>query len=195
MIKNDTMKAPSTFSQSRYALYGLALAAAVIVCDQLTKWWAFELVLRKTGAALTFPQWIGATMADIDPAAYGVLPLLPFFNLVTVWNQGVSFGMFSSGAAQTVLMLSAVAFTVSAALLAWLWRAENRLIATALGCIIGGALGNVIDRLRFGAVADFLDFFAGQWHWPAFNLADSAIFIGAALLMFDALFGHNKGEA
>lgn len=189
------MREPSTFCKSRHAVFGLALALSVIVCDQLTKWWAFEVVLRKTGTALTFPQWLGATMADIDIAAYGVLPVLPFFNLVTVWNQGVSFGMFSGGASQTVWMLSAIAFAVSTGLMIWLWRAENRWIAAALGCIIGGALGNVADRLRFGAVADFLDVFAGQWHWPAFNLADSAIFIGAALLMFDALFGRNKGEA
>jgi signal peptidase II len=89
--------------------------------------------------------------------------------------------------------LSAFAILVSAGLIYWLSRVENRLIALGIGFIAGGALGNVIDRFRFGAVFDFLDFYlttggGREWHWPAFNLADSSIFVGVALLLFDGLF-------
>jgi signal peptidase II len=70
-------------------------------------------------------------------------------------------------------------------LLVWLWRAQGRLIGAALGLIVGGAIGNIIDRYRFGAVFDFLDFHAFGWHWPAFNVADSAIVIGVGLLLLD----------
>ena len=85
-------------------------------------------------------------------------------------------------------LLSALALTVSIGLLIWLGRLTHRLPGYAVGFIVGGAVGNVIDRLRFGAVFDFIDFYVGDWHWPAFNLADSAIFVGVVLLLFDSLF-------
>jgi signal peptidase II len=144
---------------------GLAVAAVVVVLDQLTKW-----------AVLS---WL-----DRDVA------LTPFFNLVLVWNTGVSFGMFDSGGARAPWLLSGLALAVVVALLVWLQRVEHRLTAAGLGLIIGGAIGNVIDRMRFGAVVDFLDAHAFGWHWPAFNVADSAICIGAALLLVDGLLMH-----
>jgi signal peptidase II len=85
--------------------------------------------------------------------------------------------------------LSGFSVAVSAALCVWLARAESRLVAIALGLTIGGALGNVVDRLRFGAVFDFLDFHAFGWHWPAFSLADSAITLGVAGLLLTSLLG------
>jgi signal peptidase II len=74
----------------------------------------------------------------------------------------------------------------------WLWRAESRLATVSLGLIIGGAIGNVIDRLHYGAVMDFLDFYIGGYHWPAFNVADSAITVGAVLFVSESLFGASE---
>ena len=116
-----------------------------------------------------------------------VIPVLPFFNLVMVWNRGVSFGMFGGGAvpAWALILLSAL---IVAMLVAWLRQVDNSWAAVAIGLVIGGAVGNVIDRVIHGAVADFLDFHLGGYHWPAFNLADSAITIGVVLLLAESLF-------
>jgi signal peptidase II len=89
-------------------------------------------------------------------------------------------------------VLGALAIAVSGALLYWLRREPERLLALAVGLIVGGAMGNVVDRVRLGAVMDFLDFHLGTWHWPAFNLADSAITIGVAFLVFDGLFRERR---
>lgn len=145
---------------------GLAVAAAVLVLDQGTKWWIVEEVMN--------PPY--------------VLEITSFFNIVLTLNRGVSFGMFSSDSDMNAWVLSAVAVTVVVALLAWLRKAESLWVAAGIGLIVGGALGNVVDRLRFGAVVDFLDVHAGTWHWPAFNVADSGITVGAAVLIVDSLF-------
>ncbi len=145
---------------------GLGLAAAVMGLDQATKWWIVEVVMQP-------PR---------------VIPVTPFFNLVIGWNRGVSFGLFGgdSGLNSWILVLIALAIVVM--LLLWLRRAETPWMAAAIGLIIGGALGNVIDRLVAGAVADFLDFHLAGYHWPAFNVADTAIAVGAAALILDSLF-------
>jgi signal peptidase II len=85
-------------------------------------------------------------------------------------------------------LLTALALAVVAGLVTWLWRQPDPLLAVGVGLVSGGALGNVIDRIRLGAVVDFLDFYLGGWHWPAFNMADSAIAIGVGVLLFDGLF-------
>ncbi len=152
--------------------FGLLLAALVIVLDQLTKWWMISSVM-------TPPQ---------------IIPLTSFFNLVLFHNRGVSFGMFSSAPNWLPWALVLFAVLISVALLIWLWRTEDRLLAAALGLVIGGALGNVIDRIRFGAVVDFLDFHVSEYHWPAFNVADSAITVGVGLLLLDALKSPHKKQ-
>jgi signal peptidase II len=141
---------------------GLAIAGLVVVLDQLSKW---------------------AILAWLDRP----IALTPFFNLIVVWNRGVSFGMFDSASALGPWVLSGLALVVVVLLLVWLRRADHPLTAAGLGLIIGGAVGNLVDRVRFGAVIDFLDFHALGWHWPAFNVADSAICVGAALLLVDGL--------
>ena len=150
----------------------LAIAAVLIVADQITKWIILERVM-------------------VPPR---IIPVTDFFNLVLVWNRGVSFGLFSDGDPSQRWILIGVALAVTTALTVWLWRADRWPVALALGLVIGGALGNVIDRLRFGAVADFLDFHVAGFHWPAFNLADSAITVGVALLVLDSLFGSRAGR-
>jgi signal peptidase II len=115
------------------------------------------------------------------------IPVTPFLNWVMVWNRGISFGMLQHGHDAAPYLLSALAIAVCIVLHRWLRRADNRLVAIALGLVMGGALGNVIDRLRFGAVFDFVDVYV-RWadktyHWPAFNVADASICIGVVLLV------------
>ena len=145
---------------------GLIVSAAVLIVDQAAKWWIVFTVMRP-------PRIIEVT---------------PFFNLVMGWNYGVSFGFLNSAPALALWLLPMVVVVITAALGVWLYRVQRLRPAVALGLIIGGAVGNLIDRLRFGAVADFLDLHAFGFHWPAFNAADSAITVGAMVLILDSLF-------
>ncbi|MFC7691976.1 signal peptidase II [Paeniroseomonas aquatica] len=111
------------------------------------------------------------------------ITLLPVLNLRLGFNTGVTFGMFAESAAGAVWLLVGIKLAVVAWLLLWLRRAANRTEATAIGLIIGGALGNILDRLRIGAVTDFIDAHYGGWHWPTFNMADVAIVCGVTLLV------------
>jgi signal peptidase II len=113
-----------------------------------------------------------------------------FFNLVLVWNHGVSFGMFNDGVANPtqVAFLSAFTLTVVGVIIYLLAKVENKVAAIAYGLVIGGAIGNLIDRVLYGAVVDFLDFHAFGYHWFAFNIADSIILIGVLLLVFEGFF-------
>jgi signal peptidase II len=149
-------------------MLGLVLAALVVVLDQITKY-----------ALLMTMEEVGGRFIDVTS----------FFSIVLVMNRGVSFGMFNTADATVGggVVFSALAAIIVVMLLAWLWRARSTLIAVGTGLVIGGAIGNVVDRLRLGAVVDFLDFHLGTWHWPAFNAADSAICIGVGLLVIDGL--------
>ena len=106
-----------------------------------------------------------------------------FFNLVKVWNTGISFSIFNDYGNAGKIALICFALAVVAFLLRWMYNEDNRLKIFSLALIIGGALGNVVDRVRAGAVLDFLDFHYQTMHWPAFNLADTFICIGAFLLI------------
>jgi signal peptidase II len=147
---------------------GLCVAAVVIVLDQLSK-----------AAVLAFLAHDG-----LDDGTR----VAPFFNLVLTFNRGVSFGLFNAtGGGLDALLFSLVAAAIVAGLIWWLSRAATPLLAVAIGLIVGGAIGNVVDRIRLGAVVDFLDFHLGSWHWPAFNFADSAICVGVAAMLLDGL--------
>ncbi len=128
------------------------------------------------------------------------MPLRPpievtsFFNLVMVWNPGISFGMFRDIANGPTILIT-LALVIVVWLLWWMWGVARRGEAAALGLIIGGALGNVVDRIRFGAVADFFDFHIANLHWPAFNIADSLVFMGAIGLMVYAFFPEQQETA
>lgn len=112
-----------------------------------------------------------------------VIPVMPFFNLVLGYNRGVSFGLLSSDNIYAPYALSAFALVIVIVLFIALWRTNSLLHTLGFAAIIGGALSNVVDRLYDGAVTDFLDFFFGQYHWPAFNFADAVIFCGVVLLL------------
>ena len=150
-------------------ILGLVIAASVLVFDQLTKFWMLNYVLNERPG----------------------IELTSFFNLVYAWNTGVSFSMFNDSGATGTLLLCLTAALIVAALLWWLYREKVRAVQIGLGMIIGGALGNLVDRVRLGAV---FDFYLGVHHWPAFNVADSFICIGAAVIILHGLFYPEKKE-
>ena len=144
---------------------GTLIALLTILFDQLSKWWILNVTM-------------------VPPR---IIPVTSFFDLVLVHNRGASFGIFSDAPGWASVALIVFAILISIALAIWMWRVNETLLAVALALVIGGAVGNVIDRIRFGAVVDFLDFHVAGWHWPAFNIADSAITIGVILLILDSL--------
>lgn len=155
---------------------GLLAAAAVLLLDQAVKWLMLEV-------------------ADMDGPPRRFIEVTGFFNLVMVWNRGVSFGLFYDGAESMRWVLIAVALAITVGLLVWLRRVDRWPLALSIGLVIGGAVGNVVDRLRFGAVADFFEFHVSGYYWPAFNVADSAITIGVVLIVADSLFGRQDAPA
>ena len=123
----------------------------------------------------------------------GPFRVTPFLNIVMGWNQGISFGLFDNHADAGRWVLIVLTLVVAVVLGGWLWRSKSRLQGAALGLVIGGALGNIYDRVRFGAVADFIDAHWGDIHFWTFNGADSAISLGVVLLLWDSLAGQ-KGR-
>ena len=155
-------------SQAERLRRGLSIAAFVLVLDQLVKFAMLRYLID-----------------GFRPS----VEVLPFFNLVVVWNYGISFGMFNTGSASAAYLFAGLALAIVAGLVWWLRNAENGTVVLALGLVVGGAIGNVVDRLRFGAVFDFFDFHVFGYHWPAFNIADAGITIGVACLFYDSFFG------
>lgn len=153
---------------------GIGAAAAVVALDQLSKHVVLHQVFDKP--------------ACVDDRQ----TVTVFLELVSTCNHGMSFGLFNTGHGLSVPLFSIAAIGVVAILVWWLSRVQSGMLAAALGLIIGGAIGNVIDRVRFGGVIDFLYFHLGSWYWPAFNLADSAICIGVAVMLFDGLLGRRQ---
>lgn len=153
----------------RGQLRWLWLAAVVLVLDQLTKLWASSSL-----------------------SLYQSIEVLPFFNITLAHNTGAAFSFLAGAGGWQRWFFTLIAVVVSAAIVIWLRRlpAQERLEACALALVLGGAVGNVVDRVLYGHVVDFLDVHYGGWHWPAFNIADSAISVGAALLIWHSLFGH-----
>lgn len=148
---------------------GLMLAVWVFCLDQISKFWILKIV----------------NLDERPP-----IQILPFADLAMAWNMGVSYGLLTTHA-QLVLVGMSVLITV--VLWIWLARATSALAATALGFIIGGALGNALDRLLHGAVADFVHLHWGTWSWYIFNVADIAIVAGVVLLVYDGLWpGRQK---
>jgi signal peptidase II len=147
-------------------------SAAIIAADQLTKW-------------LVLARFVPGERLEVTG----------FFNLVLAFNKGAAFSFLAGAGGWQTPLLVAFALIAAVVVSVLLVRSPGRTVLCAgLALILGGALGNVIDRLRFGHVVDFLDLHAAGWHWPAFNVADSAITVGAALLILDG-FRHHEGRA
>lgn len=143
-------------------------------------------------AAFIVDQASKAIAISMGPRLEAGIEVLPVFNLVLVRNRGVSFGLLANLPWWALAITGLLAVT---GLSVWLWRTDRKLDAAAIGLTIGGALGNITDRMRFGAVTDFLDFHVGMYHWPAFNFADVSIVSGLALLLWRTREEHRREPA
>lgn len=152
---------------------GAIVALLAFIVDRLSKWWfidIFELPLK------------------------GTVEILPIFDVVMVWNRGVSFGFLSANDDFGRWALVVMNLVIVGVLLYWLRSAKNIMLSSAIGLVIGGAFGNIYDRVKFGAVADFFQFHWQEWYFAVFNVADSFIFIGAMLLIFNSTFGNDAED-
>jgi signal peptidase II len=154
-----------------YSFTGAALAVATLVCDQLHKAWMITI-------------FGGAQRPKIS--------VTPFFDLVLVWNPGISYGLFKQNSDTGRWVLIGFAVVAAIALTYWLAQLQTRLAAASVGLIIGGALGNAIDRVHYGAVADFFSFHVSGFNWYVFNLADVAIVAGVVGLLYDSFRTRHK---
>ena len=164
-------------SRTNFLPLGLLAGAIVLAADQASKWWILN---------------------GLDLPNLRRVVLLPVLNLTMVWNRGVTFGLLNGLGAWGYLLLAVVTLSVVAALSVWLSRAESAVVALAIGAIAGGAIGNVIDRLRFGAVVDFIQVdlnspWGNLFPW-VFNVADSAIVCGVAVLVLDSIVAKRRGQ-
>ncbi len=166
----------------------LVLSFLFIAADQISKWAVTERLLRPLTDGITAPlDFIGWYKTPPAPLGFAKMEVLPFFNIAMVWNKGISFGMFNQDASYAAIILVGISVLISLIFLIMLLRSPVSLQSLGIAMIIGGAMGNVIDRLRFGAVIDFLDFHIGDWHWPSFNVADSCICVGVGVLIVMSL--------
>ncbi len=146
----------------------LLMAVIVLILDQITKTLAVSYFVGKS------------------------ITVLPFFNLVLVWNRGISFGIMNEHSDYGAYLLSALSLVIIGFFITWLRKVDHLPLQIAICAVIAGALGNVIDRLIYGAVVDFLDFHAFGYHWPSFNVADSAVVLGIAFILCDSIFFEPK---
>jgi signal peptidase II len=152
---------------------GMSAALAVLIADQVSKY------------------LIVAHLAHLAPDMR-YMTFLPFLDFVLVANHGVTFGLFNNGGTLNAVVFAALACIIVVLLVSWLRRVARWWVAIAIGMIIGGAIGNMLDRVRFGAVVDFIDFFIGSWHWYTFNVADAGICVGVCVLLLDSLAGRTE---
>lgn len=148
------------------ALIYLWISVVVIILDQATKLWITQFM-----------------------SLYQSIPIFPFFNFTLLYNEGAAFSFLANAGGWQRWLFVALTTIITSILLIWLNSLEQpqRLVRVSLTLIIGGAIGNLIDRIAYGYVIDFIDVYYNQWHWPAFNIADSAISIGVTLLLLDMM--------
>jgi signal peptidase II len=160
-------------SNARFAMW-MVVATAVVIADQLTKWAIIE--------------WV---------ALYDTVPLNSFLNITHQKNAGAAFGFLANAGGWQRWFFVILASGVSVVIGVWLWRIRNdghRVLSAGLALVLGGAVGNFIDRILLGHVTDFIQVWFGNWAFPSFNIADAGISVGAALLIIDALFFSGKEE-
>lgn len=162
----ETVRRPSP-----HTIFGLGVAGLFLVLDQVSKWWILHVYgLVERGRVHVFPH----------------------FDLVFVKNKGVSYGLFAQDSQAGQWFLIGFAAIAVLVLALWLMRSESRLVAASLGLIIGGAIGNSIDRALYGGVIDFISLYGFDYYWYVFNVADTAIVAGVAGLIYDSLFANRK---
>lgn len=154
----------------RYVLFGLAVALIVLIADQASK------------------NWVLYGLGFIECPACLPVDVTPFFSLTMVWNEGISYGLFPADSANERYLLIGFSLVMALILAWWLLRADGRWLALGLGLVIGGAIGNVIDRFLYGAVVDFFHFHGFGYSWYVFNVADAAIVLGVGAILIDAVF-------
>lgn len=157
----------------RHVGAGIVTGLLVLAADQASKWWMLN--------GLHLPE-------------VGRITLLPVLDLTMVWNRGVTFGLLNGFGPWSSAALAILALLIVVVLAFWLWHAESAFTAAAIGAIAGGAVGNVIDRVRFGAVVDFIHAHIGDWSWYVFNLADAAIVCGVAALLIGSQMPHRSNH-
>ncbi|MFT3809472.1 MAG: signal peptidase II [Micropepsaceae bacterium] len=160
----------SVAQSRRFLVFGLLLALIVLVADQASKNWALY------------------GLGFINCPACLPIEVTPFFNLTMVWNEGISYGLFPADSANEKYLLIGFSILMALILTWWLVRADGRWLAAGLGLVIGGAIGNVIDRFLYGAVVDFFHFHGFGYSWYVFNVADAAIVLGVGAILVDAVF-------
>jgi len=153
---------------------GLVIAAAIFVADQASKYIVIEWIMRPEGVPVT-PFFSSL-----------VIEIFPILNLRMAWNTGISFSLFDWDNLLVTISLIFIQIGITSCLVWWLGKLKGNWLRVAAGLIIGGACGNILDRLRYGAVADFIDVHITGFHWPTFNLADAAICIGVIMWLIDA---------
>lgn len=153
----------------KYFIIAISCSAIIAYLDLLTKSIAFN-----------------AVDSNFINNGFPYIIITDFFNIVKVWNHGVSFGMFNNLEYSKEIFVILVAI-IATGLVIWLYKIEDKILSAAISLILGGALGNMIDRIINSAVADFLDFHVLGYHWPAFNLADISVFCGVVLFIIDDL--------
>ena len=151
--------------------FGLVIAAITMIIDQALKWWILEIFQLESR---------------------GTVKVTPFLDLVMVWNRGISYGMFQQDGTTGRIMLIGLVVVALSVMVFWLARTTSTLGAVALGLVLGGGVGNLIDRLVHGAVADFISFHAFGYYWYVFNIADAAIVAGVVGLLYDSFFNSHK---
>jgi signal peptidase II len=172
------MEGDGSDALSQHVRFGVIAAAITLVLDQASKFWLVRV---------------------FDIAHRGTVKLMPFFDLVLAWNQGISFGWFQSDGPTAQIVLMAIKAVAVVVLGVWMARSHSVLATVALGLIVGGAIGNGIDRLAYGAVVDFALFHLrigeNTFNWYVFNLADVAIVAGVAALLYDSFWGIPAAKA
>ena len=175
MSESEVANRAQTTASGRMMRFGLGIAMATLIVDQAHKWWMISI--------------------------YGIqleerIVITPFMDFVYVINKGVSYGLFSQGTQTGQYILAAFALVVAIALSIWLAKAEHsRAAALGIGLIIGGAVGNGIDRLHLGGVADFIQLHAFGFYWYVFNVADVAIVAGVIALLYDSFVLSRREDA
>lgn len=154
-----------------FTVFGLIIAASTAVVDQALKWWMLKV---------------------FDIEAKGTVAVTPFLDLVMVWNKGISYGLFQQDSTLGRFLLIGFVVVALVMMLFWLGRMTTTLSAAGVGLALGGGVGNLIDRLVHGAVADFFSFHAFGYYWYVFNIADAAIVAGVAGLLYDSVFNSHK---
>ena len=162
----------------------ISIIVSTLFLDQISK--GFLLYLITGGVPLSGSAW------DVVPFPYMMTNVFDFFNIVFTWNPGTSFSMFRAlGESAPLVMIVAISFVIGG-ILYYLFARAKKYEIVPLALVCGGALGNLVDRIRFGAVIDFLDFHVGGWHWPAFNVADVCIVVGVGVYLLNMYLARQK---